>query len=51
MNGGVIISDGAPEDVISREMIEAVYNIKADIIMHDSHRRCVPIFERKREVI
>jgi len=47
MNGGVIISDGAPEDVISKQMIEDVYDIKADIIMHDSHRRCVPIFEQK----
>lgn len=51
MNGGVIISDGMPEDVISAGMIEDVYNIKADIIMHDSHKRCVPIFEQKREVV
>jgi len=50
MNGGVVISDGAPEDVISQQMIEDVYNIKADIIMHDAHRRCVPIFQQKREV-
>ncbi len=44
MNGGVIVSDGLPEEVISQQMIEDVYNIKADIIMHDTHRRCVPIF-------
>lgn len=47
MNGGVIISDGAPEDVITGQMIEDVYNIKADIIMHDAHQRCVPIFKHK----
>lgn len=51
MNGGVIISDGAPEDVITQDMIKSVYNIKADIIVHDTHKRCVPLFEQKREVI
>ena len=51
MNGGVIVSDGRPENVLTQKMIENVYNIKADIIMHDSHKRCVPIFEQKREVI
>ncbi|WP_373073045.1 ABC transporter ATP-binding protein [Sulfurimonas sp.] len=44
MDGGVIIANGAPEDVIHSEMIEDVYGIKAEIITHDTHKRCVPIF-------
>ncbi|TKI69320.1 ABC transporter ATP-binding protein [Sulfurimonas crateris] len=51
MNGGKIIADGTPSEVITSKMIESVYDIKADIITHDSHKRCVPIFEQKREVI
>ncbi len=47
MNGGVVIANGAPEDVITQQMIEDVYSIKADIIMHDAHKRCVPIFKHK----
>lgn len=45
MNGGKIISDGTPDEVITKEMIQNVYSIDADIIMHDSHKRCVPIFK------
>lgn len=49
MNGGKIIANGAPGEVIHATMIEDVYGIKADIIMHDTHARCVPIF-RDRHV-
>lgn len=49
MNGGFIISKGRPEEVITHNMINDVYNIKADIITHDSHKRCVPIFKKERE--
>lgn len=51
MNGGKIIANGTPHEVITKDMIQDVYSISADIIMHDSHKRCVPIFEQKREVI
>ena len=44
MNGGKIIANGTPQEVIHARMIEEVYGIKAEIIMHDSHARCVPIF-------
>ncbi|DAB30366.1 MAG TPA: ABC transporter [Sulfurimonas sp. UBA12504] len=44
MNEGKIIANGTPDDVITSEMIQSVYGIKADIITHDAHKRCVPIF-------
>jgi len=44
MHGGVIIANGDPQDVIHSEMIADVYGIKAEIITHDNHKRCVPIF-------
>ena len=44
MDGGVVIANGTPEEVIHSEMIESVYGIKAEIITHDTHKRCVPIF-------
>ena len=44
MDGGVIIANGTPEDVIHSRMIKDVYGIKAEIITHDTHKRCVPIF-------
>ncbi|MCK9472378.1 ABC transporter ATP-binding protein [Sulfurimonas sp.] len=46
INGGKIIADGAPHKVITKEMIQDVYSINADIITHDSHKRCVPIFQK-----
>ncbi|MDD3817659.1 MAG: ABC transporter ATP-binding protein, partial [Thiovulaceae bacterium] len=47
MNGGTIIADGAPDEVIRSSMIEKVYGIKADIITHGAHARCVPVFHNK----
>lgn len=44
MNGGVIIADGAPEEVIRSDMIKRVYGINAEIITHGLHKRCVPVF-------
>ena len=44
MNDGKIIANGTPQEVIHTQMIEEVYGIKAEIIMHDTHARCVPIF-------
>ncbi len=46
MNGGKIIAEGTPYEVITSKMIESVYDIKADIITHDAHKRCVPIFKK-----
>ena len=44
MHEGKIIANGTPEEVIHSEMIENVYGIKAEIITHDTHKRCVPLF-------
>ncbi|MFT7879985.1 MAG: ABC transporter ATP-binding protein [Sulfurimonas sp.] len=44
MNGGKIIENGSPEEVIHSKMIADVYGIRAEIITHDAQRRCVPIF-------
>ncbi|MDD3591710.1 MAG: ABC transporter ATP-binding protein [Sulfurovum sp.] len=44
MDGGKIIADGAPEEVIHSDMIKRVYGINAEIITHDLHKRCVPVF-------
>lgn len=46
MNGGKIIANGTPSEVITSKMIESVYDIKADIITHDAHKRCIPIFKK-----
>ncbi len=44
MNGGKIISDGKPGEVITAPMIQDVYGVNAEIITHDAHKRCIPIF-------
>ncbi|MDD2789370.1 MAG: ABC transporter ATP-binding protein [Sulfurimonas sp.] len=44
LNGGKIIADGKPEEVIHSQMIKEVYGIAADILMHEKHRRCLPVF-------
>lgn len=49
MNGGIVISNGSPSEVITKEMIEDVYNIDADIITHEKYKRCVPIFKKGYE--
>jgi iron complex transport system ATP-binding protein len=46
MNHGKIIADGLPEEVITPEMIRDVYGIEADLIVHDTHTRCLPIFNK-----
>jgi len=46
MNGGKIIADGTPDDVITPSMIRDVYGIEADLITHDTHTRCLPIFNK-----
>ncbi|MGB3960992.1 MAG: ABC transporter ATP-binding protein, partial [Sulfurimonas sp.] len=46
MDGGKIIANGAPQEVIHATMIEEVYGIKADIITHGAHARCVPVFHK-----
>ncbi|EQB39949.1 hypothetical protein M947_05030 [Sulfurimonas hongkongensis] len=49
MHEGVIVADDAPEAVITKEMIEKIYDIKADIVTHGEHKRCLPIFEKSRQ--
>jgi len=46
MNGGKIIAEGVPDDVITPSMIRDVYGIDADLITHDTHTRCLPIFNK-----
>lgn len=46
MNHGKIIADGLPEEVITPDMIHDVYGIEADLIVHDTHTRCLPIFNK-----
>lgn len=46
MNGGKIIADGIPEKVITPGMIRDVYGIEADLITHNTHTRCLPIFNK-----
>lgn len=46
MNHGKIIADGIPEEVITPEMIRDVYGIEADLIIHDTYTRCLPIFNK-----
>lgn len=47
MNGGKIVADGAPDDVLSSEMIREIYGVESDIIEHGAHRRCIPVFAQK----
>lgn len=44
MSGGSVMADGLADDVITKKMIENIYGIEADIITHQKHKRCVPIF-------
>lgn len=46
MNDGKIIADGIPEEVITPGMIRDVYGIEADLITHNTHTRCLPIFNK-----
>jgi len=49
MNNGVIISDGNPSSVITKDMINEIYKIDAEIITHQYYKRCVPIFKQRSE--
>ncbi|MDD5358669.1 MAG: ABC transporter ATP-binding protein [Sulfurovaceae bacterium] len=46
MNGGKIIANGNPKDVINPDMINSVYGVEADFIEHGSHTRCIPVFNK-----
>jgi ABC-type cobalamin/Fe3+-siderophores transport system ATPase subunit len=48
MHEGVVVADDAPDAVITSQMLEKIYNIKADIITHANHKRCLPIFANER---
>lgn len=48
MHEGVIVADDAPDVVITSEMLENIYKIKADIITHGAHKRCLPIFSNNK---
>ena len=46
MNHGKIIANGTPQEVITSDMIHEVYGIQTDLIVHDTHTRCLPIFNK-----
>ncbi len=46
MNGGKIIADGLPEEVITGGMIREVYGIEAELIIHGDNRHCIPVFNK-----
>ncbi len=46
MNGGKIIADGLPEEVITAGMIREVYGIEAELISHADNLRCIPLFDK-----
>lgn len=46
MNGGKIIADGKPHEVITAPMIRDVYGIEADLIRHNAHTWCIPTFHK-----
>ncbi len=46
MNGGRIIANGKPEEVITSGMIREVYGIEADLISHNAYTWCIPTFSK-----
>ncbi len=46
MNGGKIIADGKPHEVITAPMIRDVYGIEAELIRHNAHTWCIPAFHK-----
>jgi len=46
MNGGKIIANGKPEEVITSTMIREVYGINADLITHNTNTWCIPTFNK-----
>lgn len=46
MNGGKIIADGLPHEVITSRMIRDVYEINADLITHNANTWCIPAFSK-----
>ena len=48
MNGGKIVADGAPHEVIHPAMIREIYGVESDIIEHGMHKRCIPVFTHKQ---
>lgn len=48
MNGGKIISDGEPKEVINAKMIRDVYSVESEILEHGMHSRCIPVFTKEQ---
>jgi iron complex transport system ATP-binding protein len=46
MNGGRIIDDGRPEEVITSPMISQVYGIEAELITRNANLHCIPTFRK-----
>ena len=46
MDGGRIIADGIPEEVITSPMIRDVYGIDADLVTHNANTWCLPAFTK-----
>lgn len=45
MDEGKIIANGTTKEVITDEMLNNIYNIRANIIEHDSKQWCIPILK------
>jgi iron complex transport system ATP-binding protein len=46
MNGGKIIADGLPQEVITPPMLREVYDIEAELITHGDNLHCIPLFKK-----
>ena len=47
MHEGRMIADGAPDAVITPEMLQKVYGVEAEILAHRDKNWCIPRFERR----
>ncbi|MGD9968924.1 MAG: ABC transporter ATP-binding protein [Sulfuricurvum sp.] len=46
MDGGRILDDGLPHDVITSDMVAHLYGIDADLVPHKEYLRCLPVFRK-----
>ena len=48
MHEGKIIADATPKEVINNQMLEKIYGINADIILHDGKQWVIPKLQNKQ---
>lgn len=49
MSEGIIVADGAPDEVINAQMIQNIYGVESQIIDYASHKRCIPTFKTQEK--